>query len=598
MHINRINTTLESFLSEKYPGCSLDVFSITVPPDKKMGDICLNIFGAVKQLKTSPQTLGASLAEYFTQQDCITDVQVLWGFVNLFLTDEIYIEETSKWKLPVWEKRNETVIVDYMGANIGKPLHIGHLCTPLFGQATINMLRLMGYTVIADMHQGDWGGIFGKLITGWKYFGDEKEFAEAPLKHLLDIYVKITEKIDQEETIDQECRDAFKLLSEGDETFVKLWQRFTDASLASVREVMSDFGARPDIWIGESFYEWLPLPKLGPWPDLQSDNTMSAVVQELIQSWIATKNEDESVGVVFPKESKLPSCILQKRDGTHGYLASDLAAIKYRLRNWKPLKMMYFVDNRQALHFKQLFATAEKAWIVPPFERGEEKRNENGGFWEGGGKECELTHAANGFVSLPEGAMSTRQGRVIFLSDVVEESLDRVKSILLERGKELADSDIRAVALGAIIYSFMAQDRERDWVFEWDKVLAFEGSSGPYVQYTYVRFQKMLQEFGFDTNTQIPSNTPPLTSYDKDLVLDILGFVDILAQCAETYKFHLLIAHITTTARHLNALYVNTPKLRDSAPEERGMRMKILSQVLQMIEYTCAIVSIPLPREM
>lgn len=144
----------------------------------------------------------------------------------------------------------------------------------------------------------------------------------------------------------------------------------------------------------------------------------------------------------------------------------------------------------------------------------------------------------------------------------------------------------------------MAQDRERDWVFEWDKVLAFEGSSGPYVQYTYVRFQKMLQEFGFDTNTQIPSNTPPLTSYDKDLVLDILGFEDVLIQCAETYKFHLLIAHITTTARHLNALYVNTPKLKDTSESERAMRMRILSQVLQMIEYTCAIVSIPLPKEM
>jgi len=142
-----------------------------------------------------------------------------------------------------------------MGANIGKPLHIGHLCTPLFGQATINMLRLLGYTVIADMHQGDWGGIFGKLITGWKYFGDEKEFTDAPLKHLLDIYVKITEKVEKDPIIDQECRDAFKLLSEGDEISVKLWQRFTDASLASVREVMGEFGAHPDIWIGESFYE-------------------------------------------------------------------------------------------------------------------------------------------------------------------------------------------------------------------------------------------------------------------------------------------------------------------------------------------------------
>jgi arginyl-tRNA synthetase len=129
----------------------------------------------------------------------------------------------------------------------------------------------------------------------------------------------------------------------------------------------------------------------------------------------------------------------------------------------------------------------------------------------------------------------------------------------------------------------MSQDRERDWVFEWDKVLAFEGSSGPYLQYTYVRFQKMLQEFSFDKNTEILSSSLSLTAYDKDLVLDILGFQDVLTQCSETYKFHLLIAHITTTARHLNALYVNTPKLRDSSPAERAMRMQIIAQTLEMI---------------
>ena len=149
--------------------------------------------------------------------------------------------------------------------------------------------------------------------------------------------------------------------------------------------------------------------------------------------------------------AKLPSCILQKRDGTHGYLASDLAAIKYRLRNWNPSKIMYFVDNRQALHFKQLFATAEKAWLKNSPTQAPTHSSTYA-------PTCELTHAANGFVSLPDGAMSTRHGRVIFLSDLVDESFDRVKQILLEREKELADSDIRAVALGAIIYSFMAQD--------------------------------------------------------------------------------------------------------------------------------------------
>ena len=182
------------------------------------------------------------------------------------------------------------------------------------------------------------------------------------------------------------------------------------------------------------------------------------------------------MGVVFAKETKLPSCILQKRDGTHGYLASDLAAIKYRLKNWSPSRIIYFVDNRQALHFRQLFATATKAWLT--------------------GKNTEPNHAGNGFVSLPDGAMSTRHGRVIFLKDLIGESFDRVKKILETRERNLSDTDTKAVALGAIVYSFLSQDRERDWIFEWDKVLAFEGNSGPYLQYTYVRWKKILNDIG------------------------------------------------------------------------------------------------------
>lgn len=580
MQLTTITSVLQDFCLKQYPECPVGAFVISIPPDKKFGDISINIFPAVKATKVSPDILGRELLDWFQQYQF---VKIGWniqrGFVNIFLDDSVYQSELQKWELPMWQSREETVIVDYMGANIGKPLHIGHLCTPLFGQATINILRLKWYMVVADMHQGDWGGIFGKLITGWKYFWDEIEFSQNALKHLLNIYVKITEKIEAEPGVDQECRDAFKLLAEGDNESMKLWQRFTDASLATVRQIMSEFGVKPDIWIGESFYEWLPLPKLGNWPGLLSDNTMSAVVQELIQKWVATKNEDESVGVLFTKESKLPSCILQKRDGTHWYLASDLAAIKYRLRNWSPSKILYFVDNRQALHFKQLFATAKIAWKDSI--------------------ETEFVHAANGFVSLPDGAMSTRKWRIIFLDDLVWESFDRVKNILQERGKELAESDIRAIALWAITYSFMAQDRERDWVFEWDKVLAFEGSSGPYLQYTYVRFAKMLQEFGFEAKlTENSSKAMPLTSYDKDIIFDILGFSDVVEQCSETYKFHLLVAHITTTARHLNALYVNTPKLRDTSPEEREIRMHIIGQTLSMIQYACDIVSIPLPREM
>lgn len=199
-------------------------------------------------------------------------------------------------------------------------------------------------------------------------------------------------------------------------------------------------------------------------------------------------------------------------------------------------------------------------------------------------------------MSLPDGAMSTRHGRVIFLQDLIQESFERVKKILLEREKTIADEDIKSIALGSIIYSFMSQDRERDWIFEWDKVLAFEGNSGPYLQYTYVRWKKILTEIGESTETNTADST--LTSFDRDLVTDILGFNELLSNCGKTYKFHLLVAHIATMTRHLNALYVNTPKLKETPEIERGARIAIIRTCLKIIESTTEIIGMPLPQEM
>lgn len=192
--------------------------------------------------------------------------------------------------------------------------------------------------------------------------------------------------------------------------------------------------------------------------------------------------------------------------------------------------------------------------------------------------------------------MSTRHGRVIFLKDLIGESFDRVKKILEARERTLSDNDTKAVALGAIVYSFLSQDRERDWIFEWDKVLAFEGNSGPYLQYTYVRWKKILDEIGETEARDVTTET--LTSFDRDIVLDILSFNELFIACGETYKFHLLIAHIATMTRHLNALYVNTPKLKETPENERVARIKIIRTSLEIIRYTATILGMPLPEEM
>lgn len=307
--------------------------------------------------------------------------------MNFFLTNHFWQNFFKNiLENPEHKAKNETIVVDYIGMNVGKPPHIGHICTPLLGQAIINTLRYAGYTVIGDSHLGDWGSLFGKLIVGFKKYGSEEKLAEDAISHLLEVYVAINADIEADEAVAEEARVVFRELSNGNPEYTKTWAKFTDASINTNKKILNLMHIHQDFDIGESFYEGINLPKIGNQPALQYD--MNSIVEELIDKGIATQNDDGSVGVVFAEETKMPSTILRKKDGTNLYLTSDLATIKYRLTNgWNPIKILYFVDIRQSLHLKQAFHIATEAW----------------------GDATEFVHCANGAIVLPEGAMSTRK---------------------------------------------------------------------------------------------------------------------------------------------------------------------------------------------
>lgn len=294
----------------------------------------------------------------------------------------------------------------------------------------------------------------------------------------MELYQRVTKIIDEDEThtIEDACRKEFKILTEGNPESVKLWKWFTEISIQGIEKQLDILNIHATYNIGESFYEGLGLPTLNDeiYPPLTYG--MKSIVSELIQKGIATKNDDGSVGVVFPEETKIPSCVLQKKDGTGLYLTSDLAAIKYRLTNgWNPSKIIYSVDVRQQLHLRQAITIAKMAW--PELV-----------------KDTELFHAFNGFIKLKEGAMSTRKGTLIYLDKLIDEGFSRTKAIIEEKGQSLSDKDIQAISIGAIKYSYLAQDREKDVVFDWDKALSFEGNSGPYIQYSYVRAKNIVEK--------------------------------------------------------------------------------------------------------
>ena len=550
---------------------------ITITPKPELGEYCINVFPLAKTAWKAPNIISAEVAtELAKHTDVFVSTNATGGYVNFFLTDNIWmrafqsIDNSAARQL----ENPETIVIDYIGMNVGKPPHIGHICTPLQGQSIINTLKFQWYHVIGDSHLGDWWLLFGKLIVGFKKYGNHEKLLEDAINHLLEVYVAINTDTEADSTIEQECRDAFRKLSDGDNEYTKLWAEFTTASISTNKKMLQLMHIHQDYDIGESFYEWLPLPVIWDQPALQYD--MNSIVEELISKWIATQNEDGSVGVIFPEETKISSTILRKKDGTNLYLTSDLAAIKYRITNgWNPSRILYFVDVRQSLHLKQAFWIAKSAW---------------------GMENIELYHAANGAMVLPEWAMSTRKWNIIRLDSLVEEWHVRVQKILEEKWRNLSESDIREIAIWAIKYSYLSQDRERDIIFTWDKALAFEGNSGPYIQYAYVRAKKILP---WDFSKKSSTNVLELSIHDKSLIQSLALFSDVVDTTAKTYKPHHIAIYTYNLAVIFNGFYVHTPKIvEEENTDLRDFRLALVHETAETLRKAFSLLGIEMPSEM
>lgn len=608
---------------------------ITPAPKPELGEYCINVFPLAKDAKIAPPVIAESISsELAKYSEIFRATSATGGYVNFFLADSVWIGLFATLEEPqVRETQDTSIIVDYIGANAGKPLHIGHICTPSIGQVICNVYRHLGYRVIGDSHFGDWGGIFGKLIWAWNDSGTDfvNEYNDTEINTLLlwidkvwewnnkiikkrqlekywvDYLMKLYQKWfnsihkDDKEKLDLEARIEFQYLSwigidlsnpdelKHHEENVELWKRFTSLSITEIETKLGLLNVHATYNIGESFYEGLGLPRPNDedYPDLEYN--MKEIVKELIEKGIATDNsiatngEDKSVGVVFPEESKLPSCILQKKDGTWLYLTSDLAAIKYRLTNgWNPSKIIYSVDVRQQLHLRQAFAIAKAAW--PELME-----------W------VELFHAYNGFIKLKEGAMSTRHGTVIFLEALIEEGFERTKALLEEKWrvgeKSLSKSDIQAITVGAIKYSYLTQDREKDVVFDWDKALNFEGHSWPYIQYAYVRARKISDTESENHDRDDEDLT--LSAYDKALIQVLYRFEEALDMTARTYKPHHLALYAYDLAWEFNSFYVHTPKILEENDQNlKAFRLSLVEKTAKTLEKTLDLLGIHMPSEM
>ena len=561
---NQIKKIITKIIKNKY-NIKIKNIKLDTPPKKDLWDYAFGVFILAKELKQNPVEIAKELSWLFKEKKIFKEIILAGPYINIKINKskftETFIKNSKLENIYKKEKKknsNKNIYIDYIWANVWKPMHIWHICPWSQWQVIINVLKKLGYNVISDSHIWDWWIIFWKLITAYKLFWNEKDFNKNAVNHLFNLYVKITAEAKKDETLDSRFREEFKKLSKWDKININLWYKFTKKSILSMQKSFDRLWVKAKYNIWESFYEWLNLPKIEDYPDLEYN--MTDIVKELIKNKIATQNEDGSVWIIFPEKSKLPSCILQKRDWTHGYLASDLAAVKYRKDNWNPKKIIYFVDIRQQLHFKQVFEISRLAWWL----------------WKWKNK-IKCIHAYNWFIKLKDWAMSTREWRIIRLEDLLNESESRAKKIILEKRSDLSEKELkdlsRKIWIGAIKYWYLKKNRELDSIFDWDEYLTFEWNSGPYIQYAYVRALNILNK---SSNSGIIKNTSFEHQEEIELAKKLLEFKKTLKLVVKWNYPSILCKYCYDLTKTFSSFYNKVHILNEENKQKQALRLELV----------------------
>jgi arginyl-tRNA synthetase len=518
-----------------------------------------------KKLGRKPLEIAAVIAEALGADAAIAKAEVAGpGFVNLTVADA-WLARSAPRALELRHRgQGQRVVIDYSAPNIAKPMHIGHIRSTIIGDAIKRVLRAVGYDVIADNHLGDWGTQFGKLIVAYRRWVDPAELERDPVAELLRLYIKFQDESKAKD--DDELEGATPLLSEaraelvklqqGDADNLALWHKFVDVSMREFERVYQRLGVSFDVQHGESFY----------------NDQLAATVQRLSDDKIA--EESQGALVVFFKKpdgsDEMPPAIVRKADGGYNYATTDVACMLYRQRTWDPARIIILTDERQQLHFRQLFAIARRLGVT-----------------------CSLEHVWFGLMRLPEGTISTREGKLIHLEVLLDEAEKRALDIATQASPESPEAERREIArvvgIGAVKYNDLSKDRTTLVTFTWDKALSLSGNSGPYLQYAYARNQSILRK-GRDQHGAEPGAIATLLPSERALLLKIFDFGAAVEAVAATTKPHLLCDYLyelaglySTFNSELSVLKADTPELRASRLELCALTASALKQGLGLL---------------
>ena len=517
-----------------------DILSkIEIPKDTNNGDFAYPCFNLAKVLKKAPVLIANEIKEkidFKTYCEKIEKVEVVNGYLNFYVKTGNIAEKVLKEILEkkenisyINEGEGKKVLVDYSSPNIAKPFHLGHFMNTVIGRAICNLNKELGYEVVGINHLGDWGRQFGLLIEGYKLFRSDYDIEKDPLHVLSDIYVRISKLAKEDESVMDKARENFKKLEEGDEEYLKLWQYFRDVSLKEYKRIYDILGCKFDSYNGEAFY----------------NDKMDEIIDILDKKGVLKISQGAKV-VEMP--GNMPPCIIVKSNGSTIYATRDLAAILYRARTYDYTKNIYITSYEQIDHFKQVFEVA-KYLVDEKYVKG-------------------LSHVPYGMVRLKTGKMSTREGNVIYLQDVIEEAIKKANKIIESKNSELEDKEniARKVGLGALVFHFLKNNKIKDVIFNLDEILSFDGETGPYVQYTYVRTQSILKKAEFDENN-IKFNEIDFSILEKPQEVELIKLLDkfkeVIKKATDTYEPSVLTRYIIDVASAFSKFYNECPVICD-----------------------------------
>ncbi len=559
---------IADILDEKISELNLEEIQsmIEIPPNSEMGDFAFPCFKLAKVFRKSPNLIAQDVVEAIGDNGLFEKTDTAGAYVNFTIDKKTFAKTVIE---EIIEKgdmfgssdlgQNKNVIVEFSSPNIAKPFHIGHIRTTVIGSAINNIFKFLGYNTIAINHLGDYGTQFGKLIVAIKAWGDKDVIKLNPIPELLKLYIKFHEEAENKPELEDEARMWFKKLEGNDEEATELWQWIRDVSLLEFNRVYDMLGVKFDSYTGESFYS----------------DKMPTVLEEMREKELLQKSQGAEIVDLEPYN--MPPALITKKDGSTLYITRDIAAAIYRKNQYDFYKNIYVVGSQQNLHFKQ--------WIKIIELMGHE--------WA---EDC--IHVPFGMISLEEGTMSTRKGRVVFLEDVLNKAVERTKEIIASKNPNLEDKEkiAKDVGIGAVVFQELSNNRIKDYTFSWDRTLNFDGESGPYVQYTHARASSLIRKSKLECTKDVDYK---LLSEKEvmDLIRVLNKFPEVVIDAGRKHEPAVVTRYIIDVAQAFNKFYHDYSILVEDEELQKA-RLSLVYACKQTIKNGLELIGVAAPERM